>query len=745
MAETKQISIKINLDAKEVDLAKVSINDFQKMYGDAQKKLATLPLGSPEWKKLNDEIKKADNAFQQTKDIVSESESKFKSLRLQIRQATVAFQEAEEKGDLKGMQKAKKQLDDLNDQLEVTTLKSMKFSDALATMPGIAGLVGQSIQGVDKAFKVLVANPILAIITAVVGAFTLLKESLGKTKEGQAALNKVQQAFSTILGPILALINTVAVPIFEKLATIIGKVGSAFTFIAEKLGVSKKSIEAATKDIDKVGQDAAEKEKERLKELQEQREKDEQKRKEANDKAKQAAADKKKRSEDEINDNESLAQSEEELRRSKLKTIEDPIEAAKETQKQKDADFEREKKRIVDLMNVEGVTAEEKKKLQIELNNLEKDYNNDKKERDKDIVAKEKEKADKQAEIKKSLLEVDKTIEEQRQALEKNSLIKQLNEIKTNGQKKIDAYKENLDKLVKEGGLSQEEAAGKLKEFTTLVNQEISDLSQKTLGEDFLNNLDEGLNEFFSRVDNSFSSVVTAIDNSQQKLDEAYKKGLISQKDYTQRSIALENELKNAKQKNIQAVQMLSDATKSLADAFGEETVASKALIKISQLAALTATSMALADAFAGLGKDLKKGFPTNIIAVSSTLLLLGTAISQFKSLVGVNPKDIGKDTPKLAMGGVLQGPTHAMGGITTPFGELEGGEYVINKTSTMMFRPALDRINALGGGQVDYQAQGFAPQSVTSEPPIFKTYVVASEMSSQQEVDRIIKNRSKI
>jgi hypothetical protein len=61
-----------------------------------------------------------------------------------------------------------------------------------------------------------------------------------------------------------------------------------------------------------------------------------------------------------------------------------------------------------------------------------------------------------------------------------------------------------------------------------------------------------------------------------------------------------------------------------------------------------------------------------------------------------------------------------------------------------MMMRPTLDRINALGGGNVDYQAQGFAGNSMSTEPPIFKTYVVASEMSSQQELDMVIKNRSK-
>jgi hypothetical protein len=97
-------------------------------------------------------------------------------------------------------------------------------------------------------------------------------------------------------------------------------------------------------------------------------------------------------------------------------------------------------------------------------------------------------------------------------------------------------------------------------------------------------------------------------------------------------------------------------------------------------------------------------------------------------------------------MGGVLQGPLHANGGIATPFGELEGGEMVVNRASTMMFRPELETINSLGGGARDYNYSGFNGNiNNNSEPPIFKTYVVASEMSSQQETDRIILQRSKI
>ncbi len=52
------------------------------------------------------------------------------------------------------------------------------------------------------------------------------------------------------------------------------------------------------------------------------------------------------------------------------------------------------------------------------------------------------------------------------------------------------------------------------------------------------------------------------------------------------------------------------------------------------------------------------------------------------------------------AQGGVLMGPSHANGGIRTPFGEMEGGEALINKRSTAMFLPQLSALNVAGGGR---------------------------------------------
>ena len=54
---------------------------------------------------------------------------------------------------------------------------------------------------------------------------------------------------------------------------------------------------------------------------------------------------------------------------------------------------------------------------------------------------------------------------------------------------------------------------------------------------------------------------------------------------------------------------------------------------------------------------------------------------------------------PSFAGGGVLYGPSHAGGGIPTRYGELEGGEAVINKRSTAMHAGLLSRINQDGGG----------------------------------------------
>jgi hypothetical protein len=790
----KEIPIIIKVDGKEVDLAKTSINDFQKIYSEAQKKLQTLPLGSEEWKKLNSEIKNSDKAFQQTKEIVSETEGKFKSLRLQIRQATVAFQEAEEKGDLKGMATAKKQLDELNDQFELTTLKAMKFEDALATMPGVAGLVGQSIQGVDKAFKVLVANPILAIITALVGAFTLMKEALSKTKEGQAALNKVSQAFSSVMGPILALINTVAVPIFEKLATIIGKVGSAFAWVAEKLGVSKKSIEAATKDIDKVGQEAADKEKERQEKLQQQKEKEIQKRKEASDAAKKEAADKKKAAQDTINDNEAVKQSEEELARAKVTASTDEVQALKDKQSAQDIDYKRESDRINDLIKLEKVGSSEYKKLVVERNNLEKGYLENKATNTKDLnklnedrINNEKALNDKIIELKISLIKDEKDREmasiqdklrvdlenlEKDKAFitksetEKESIRKLYRDQAAQAEQKVkdDANKKDEDERLKK--LDSDLRFLQIKQGAQIqgtkgyydVLREIQKKAEQKEIEDL-----KATDDFKKASKEKQEAAITQIqekasrDRKQINMQEALAYADMASKIIgigTQITAALgaiyENqmnrELKAAgdnQQKQEEIKKKYFEKNKKLQIANATIQMFQSAISAFSSMAAIPIVGPALGAVAAAAAIALGIANINKIKSQQYESAAGGTGEGKGEAAAPASP-NLGKNYEQ---GGLIGGRRHAQGGTII---EAEAGEAIMTRGAVTMFQPMLSMMNQMGGGTsfskgASGQA-GYDNPRVTetiTQPQIVKTYVVSSDLTNEAQKQARLKDLS--
>lgn len=186
-----------------------------------------------------------------------EAGGKFTRLQTQIRDTRTALQQAAESGDKLRFNALKDQLDDLEDSLEKTTLQSKKFDDALASAPGPIGAVGGALKGLDGAFKFLMANPYVAIIAGIAAALVAMKKSLESTAEGQETLNRLSKAFSSVLGPILATLESIAVPLFNNFAFILEKVGQGFAYVAEKIGISRKKITEATTQGNKEFYDAA--------------------------------------------------------------------------------------------------------------------------------------------------------------------------------------------------------------------------------------------------------------------------------------------------------------------------------------------------------------------------------------------------------------------------------------------------------------------------------------------------------
>jgi hypothetical protein len=228
-------------------------------------------------------------------DEAEETAGAFVKLQLQIRQTQKALQEAAAAGDTVKFKQLKGELDDLEDGLEKVQFQSKQFEDQLSALPGAAGQAGGAIKGVGDAFKLLLANPVVAVIGAIVGVFLLLKRSLESTAEGQATLNRITSAFASVLGPVLATLEKVAVPLFNGLAFVIEKVGKAFAFFAEKLGISKEKIAEATLSVDEVQQKTNENEKKRIEDQTKANEEALKKRQEAREKA---AAIKKKKEEE---------------------------------------------------------------------------------------------------------------------------------------------------------------------------------------------------------------------------------------------------------------------------------------------------------------------------------------------------------------------------------------------------------------------------------------------------------------
>ena len=241
-------------------------------------------------------------------DEAEQTGDKFVKLQLQIRQTQKDLQAAAAAGDKVKFKKLRDDLDELEEGLEKVQFQAKQFDDQLASLPGPAGAAGNAIKSVDGAFKLLLANPIVAVIGAAVGIFLLLKKSLESTAEGQATLNRITSAFSSVLGPVLATLEKVAVPLFNGLAFVIEKVGKAFSFFAEKLGISKEKIAEATLSTDKVQQEANENEKKRLEEQTKKNQEAQDKRTAAN----KAAAEKRKAQREkelkEIEDNQKAAE-----------------------------------------------------------------------------------------------------------------------------------------------------------------------------------------------------------------------------------------------------------------------------------------------------------------------------------------------------------------------------------------------------------------------------------------------------
>ena len=103
-------------------------------------------------------------------------------------------------------------------------------------LPGSVGVASSALMGLGRAMMVLVANPIGAVIAALVGIFAALKGALTKSEDGMDALARISSVFGAILNPIIQAVSKFAALLVNGLATGLEMVAGLFGNAASEGG-----------------------------------------------------------------------------------------------------------------------------------------------------------------------------------------------------------------------------------------------------------------------------------------------------------------------------------------------------------------------------------------------------------------------------------------------------------------------------------------------------------------------------
>jgi hypothetical protein len=728
MSNTKEIAFKISISAKDAENNIKNVTSNIVLLEDNLKQLEAIAndadLGAAQFEELANEIgktikaetiltqtsKKAGDNIETLGSDVNETDEKFKKLELQIRETRIALQKAEEAGDKLTFNKLKGDLDELEDKLEATKLKSKQLDDVLVDLPGPLGGVGQALKGLDAGFKLLIANPIVAFVAGITGVLLLLKKSLSSTAEGQELLNRLSAAFGKILGPIMATIEAVAIPLFETFALILEKVGQGFSYVAKSVGISSDKIKEASINSSEALKKASENQ---TKNLEDNAKKETDIIQKSSKTKKELLEEEKKKKQDQINLNERIKQSEIELARSTIQAGDDVIANLILQDAQREEDFQREKKRILDLLKLEKVGSDEAKNLQIELNNLEAQNNKNKAENSKNVINEEKRVADVLADINKQVNDKRKQDQDESDKKANDDATKtfadNIEKARSLAQTKRDlAIKANDDEFASNEGNFEKQ-------------RELLDKKQRLLEQDY-----EYKRQFVYEDQEAQLNLEVQFNESQKQLSDA--RITIGKKEVDARD-----------EQFAQIADILSQAA-SLA---GDETNAGKALASAS---AAISTGLAISKALASSAP------PLNFIQAA----LVGVA--GIKNIEKINSVQVPKPTLKTyASGGLVIGEGTGTSDSIPAY--LSNGESVINARSTAIFKPLLSAINTVGGGKRFASGGVIGDNSLSSQELLtnqlinfnnqnnqpIKTYVVSTDMSSAQQFDRVQRERSTI
>lgn len=709
-------------------------------------------------------------------DVVEKSTSKLSVLEEAVKKTSEALKGADIGSDK--WKELKQGLDDNEKSLTKAQIKTEGLASTLGKVGGPIGGVIQGFTGMGKAATAFIANPIGAVIAALGVVFAAVTKAIKNSEAAMDGITKVTAIFGGIIRPVFEFIEKSAVAAINLLADGLEMLSGLFGDAGKAAGNYADALDQA-EDTEK---DLAVTRAQTNKQLAESREilSDSN----ATYEERVAALKKVQAAE--------TAQSQKELdnKRQLLKLAEENIKingASEEAiQKERDA-------RIA-LANAEQDYAakgrlfnKEQKKLDKEKDDADKQRAKEEEDRRKENLANRKAAADKIRQLDEentlASIEDERKREEKAQEFAKAAAIREINQMKLTKEEKARLIEEideknklklaEIDQKYKDKQADKDkEDADKKKEFEKQVAEALA-VSREQQFQKEQDDTKTQYDELIAQAAGNDELILQLKAARDAKLLEQQTKFNQETTEAAQAQALAEAKIEEEKVKARaaaldQTIAIVAGAGALLSQIAGKSKSLAIAGVIIEQGAAIgkviTATQVANAGALATPQAIATSGAAA-VPVITKNNIMAGISIAQIiagaaKSISEINKAQVdeggggeGGGAPKkmpttYGQGGLLVGRRHGQGGIATPMGELEGGEYVVNRKSTASFLPLLESINRMGAGGVlgaGNLSSGMENSGISSEPPIIKTYVVASDVTTQQEANKMISDLARL
>ena len=292
-AEVKKFSSEINRLKKENDALDEAIKDTNKTIKEQEKALKLLEKqgkqSSKEYKRLEMVIKDAkQGVVEMTKGISENSKSIdeqnkninefIKTMDLQdmtmsqLRKRAADLQKQMEHTSASlspdAYKKLQKELGDVNDRMFVVQNTGKSMIGTFAAMNNPVGSAARAVQGFNQVLNFLRANPIIAVITILVGLFVKLRDVVMKNEQAVRTLTRIFEPFSqmidTVINLIMSLVNWLlkfvetALESFRKLLEKLPFVGNKIKEINERTAemnrLQREANEVQLKNIESIAE-----------------------------------------------------------------------------------------------------------------------------------------------------------------------------------------------------------------------------------------------------------------------------------------------------------------------------------------------------------------------------------------------------------------------------------------------------------------------------------------------------------